>query len=59
MVANCLTKAICGKDLLGKLEGGVLRLINFTSDNSIKVVSLYAPVAYMEKGLDEKYDYDN
>ena len=46
-----------GKDLLGVLEEGMLRKIDLTSDYSIKAVCLYAPVVYMDKELDEKYDY--
>ena len=57
MIADCLTKAMRGKDLLGVLEDGMLKQIDLTSDYSIKAVSLYAPVAYLEKELDENYDY--
>ena len=56
IIADCLTKAMSGKNLLGVLEEGVLRQKDLTSDYSIKAVSLYAPVAYMDKELDEKYD---
>ena len=57
IIADCLTKAMSGKDLLGVLEEGVLRQIDLTSDYSIKAVSLYAPVAYMDKELDENNDF--
>ena len=57
MIADCLTKAMSKKDNLGVFEGGILRKIGLTSNYSIKTVSLYAPVAYMDKELDEKYDY--
>ena len=57
MIADCLTKAMSATDLLGVLEEGMLRKIDLTSDYSIKVVSLYAPLAYVDKESDEKYGY--
>ena len=56
MIADCLTKAMSATDLLGVLEEGMLRKIDLTSDYSIKVVSLYAPVAYVDKESDESMD---
>ena len=43
----------------GVLHDAMLRQIDITSHYSIKVVSLYAPVAYLDKKayLDENYDY--
>ena len=40
MIADCLTKAMSKKDLLGVLEGGILRKIGLTSNYSIKAGSL-------------------
>ena len=57
MIADCLTKAMSGKDLHGVLEDGMLRLIDLTSDYSIKAARLYALVASLNKELDENYDY--
>ena len=56
MTADCLTKAMSGRDLLGVLKYRMLRQIDLTYDYSIKAVSLYGPVAYLEKELDENYD---
>ena len=57
MTADCLTKTMSGRKLLGELKDRMPRQIDLTSDYSIKAVSLYGPVAYLDKELDEKYDY--
>ena len=44
---------------LAKSTGGRDAEEDITSDYSIKAVSLYAPVAYMDKELDHIYDYGN
>ena len=59
MIADCLNKAMSGKYLLGVLEETLLRKIVLTSDYSVMAVSLYAPVEYMDKEMDEKSDYGN
>ena len=57
MIADWLTKAMSGKDLLGVLEDGMLMLIDLTLCYSIKVARLYPLVASLDKELDENYDY--
>ena len=57
MIADRLAKAMSEKDLPGVMEDWMLRKIDLTSDYSIKAVSVYAQVAYLDKELDENYDY--
>ena len=53
MIADCLTMAMSGRDLLGVLEDRM----RLTSKYSITAVSLYAPGTYLDKELDENYEY--
>ena len=45
IIADCLSKNMNGKNLLGVLEDEMLQKSYFSADHFIKAVSMYAPAA--------------
>ena len=55
MILVFLTKSMSRDDLRHVLEDEMLRQIGLSTYFSIKALSLYAPVVYLDKELDKNY----